>query len=762
MHPHDLVSFEIHAWEYAGATQARTFLRCASKWWFEYIARIVKDATESMKRGTRVHWLLERWLATGAVPEAGLKFRDERNDEEHETTDLDVEIALALVPRLPDPVIPSGLVECGFDSVTLTPPIRFKGTIDLVEPALVKLDDGRDALVVSDHKTRSALKWALSPPELRNDIQAIAYSSHVVQASGWEGPVVFRHYNVTTSKPHRVEIVDCIFEPADLERGRAQLARTVQSMALAATVREPSRLAYNLDACSDYASRVNPDGCAHRHRCAALGRRTLGAFSDIANPDARKVLLMTDVLADILAAGSAPAAPNPLDAAAASGAVDPARAKLIEQIRAIDPDVAFADDADLAKVFETVTAEQTKAISMLMTLKPGTYSAGGSELRAVSLPSLRKLIADAQPPAIESMPDDAIKTEIMRRKPEVKPEHFEGRDRAALIAVLAALRPESAVDAGQINPPDAAPKTVDPAVAETVAGAQPKPPAKRTTRGARMPDAYGGELITRTSLDSGELRRYLREHGYPVPVGKGYGKRLKKLAAQVVAGVIETPSEVDDDLGPFEAGTVATPIGAQTPAAAPVSASTSAGEVVPLHSERDAAASRVRGLARELGLPVPTDEQLAASTDEALVAAVAQLEVRLAEARAAGAGETPAEPTPAPVPEPTTPSPAPQPPTTGFVLFVDCRPSDHAIDLLAHPQIASYARVIAEAKSVPHYLALAYNEGSKRLAAMIATQIAEGALALVGNVCVSTSTPSGPSVVEALSPLARLIVKGDR
>ncbi len=738
----------IDPWAYAGATQTRTFTRCGSKWFFEQIEGHKVETTEPMARGTRVHWLtLDHWLVTGAPPRAGLDFFDERNAETHTTTEADVETALAVIPYLPSPPLPRAHVEHAFDTVDLAPGVRFKGSIDLLE-GVIALPDGRRALLVSDLKTRSDLKWALDPFALRNDTQAIFYCAHVALAVGWLGPVVFRHYNVTTSGTRRVEVIECVFEPDDLARGLATLRPAVYSMALFAHASSAEALPYNLEACGDYASRVNPDGCPHRQRCAALGRRTQGAWSFLHSPETESLLMSIDPLAALLAGASAPSPPDPLAASAAAGAPDPARQALLAQILAIDPSAIVADDADLGAVYTATTAVQTGLITQLLTLQPTTYSADGRELRAVSVPKLRQLVQDAQPVDPAAMTDAAVVAAIVRERHGVTAEHCAAYPPDQLRAMLIKMRAEATTNAGQVAPPDAAPTTVAPTVAADVAASAPKTPAKRTARGAKLPEAYGGELCTRTPLDTGQLQRYLTDKGMPVPVGKGYGRRLRTLCAQVVAGIVETVADVPDDAGPFAAETVATPVAPQT---AP-------------HSDRVHAEPRVRALATRLGLPVD-ETVLAAQTPAQLVDTIAALEVRLSAAEAAGAGVTP--PTPHVVPEPLPVAPAPEPPPVApqgndFVLYVDCRPTREPVtDILGHEVVAQLGARIAEARGLPHYLSIPHAEGSKLLASTLAAQVARNEPALVGSVYVSSRGASGPHVIEALLPYARDVIRSD-
>jgi len=81
---------------------------------------------------------------------------------------------------------------------------------------------------------------------------------------------------------------------------------------------------------------------------------------------------------------------------------------------------------------------------------------------------------------------------------------------------------------------------------------------------ARLPDAYGGELVS--CATSAPLAKYLRDEGLPVPVGKDSRKRRRSLVALHLTGSLRRPekglspravaAKLEERFGPFEGGDV--------------------------------------------------------------------------------------------------------------------------------------------------------------------------------------------------------------
>lgn len=234
------------------ASQGQKFLRCASQWHFTYVQGFRQPPNQPMLDGTAVHSYVQFALAYAlAVPDDRLG-----------------NAARALLRFLPRQAPPE-LVEVRFKIAPemLGFPLWTRGIIDLITV--------ERTLVVQDHKTRSHLKWALTALELRTDFQIRLYALVAARTIKWRGPVIVRHNNVMRSKPHTVRVVETELSAADLDQTQDHVRRTFGAMAYNAIL-PIEQISWNKDACDDYKSRLNPDGCEHRHRCLALGRAVGG------------------------------------------------------------------------------------------------------------------------------------------------------------------------------------------------------------------------------------------------------------------------------------------------------------------------------------------------------------------------------------------------------------------------------------------------------------------------------------------------------
>jgi hypothetical protein len=209
--------------------------------------------------------MLERYLLTGEPPSG--------------PDPLEVEIATASLHRLPTPPVAKPLVERHFYDKELAAPVPIRGIIDLIEPHTRRLADGRECLIVTDHKTTSHLKWAKTNESMALDFQVCVYTCHVQRLLDWPGPIEFRLSYSTTKPPILSEIRSCIFEPEAIQQAAAFVRQTLHAMWLTSMLQDVRHVPYNLSACGDYKSKTNPMGCPHRERCAALGRSTMGVLS---------------------------------------------------------------------------------------------------------------------------------------------------------------------------------------------------------------------------------------------------------------------------------------------------------------------------------------------------------------------------------------------------------------------------------------------------------------------------------------------------
>ena len=257
------------AWSKASATQLKAFRRCPSRWYAEKILGHTTPPTEAMKRGSKIHSMLEAYLRDG--------------------TDLPDDdfgrMAQAALERLPDKgSVPADDVERRFTLDASVLGVPFVGIIDLIE-------DGR----ITDHKTTSDWKYVKAEEELRADPQAQAYALDYVLSSD-EDKVTFRHVYIRTSGGPASRESSVTLTREDLVEAVQTMREDISRMVLASKIEKPSDVEYNLEACGDFG------GCPHRARCATLGRQTLGIVSSLfLNPEDRQ-MDTTDPLAALLAA----------------------------------------------------------------------------------------------------------------------------------------------------------------------------------------------------------------------------------------------------------------------------------------------------------------------------------------------------------------------------------------------------------------------------------------------------------------------------
>lgn len=159
------------------ASQVGTWNECQRKWAWKYVAKIPAPQHASAALGSRVHGHLERYLESGTP----IQFTgaDGRPDEA-------AEIAASGIHLLPPPK--SGMVERKFDlDLKLGSFVGPRGTLPKVMVTGRKDferigDDGRPE--VWDHKTTSAERWAKTPEDLLEDVQAGIYGWEALQKFG--------------------------------------------------------------------------------------------------------------------------------------------------------------------------------------------------------------------------------------------------------------------------------------------------------------------------------------------------------------------------------------------------------------------------------------------------------------------------------------------------------------------------------------------------------------------------------------------------
>lgn len=136
-------------------TQVTKYRQCARKIGYEYVEGFRSPPSPKQAFGREVHRHLERWLRDGVLPDespAGL-------------------VAKQGIGRWLPPPGPELLVEHTW-SIPLECGVVLSGIADCVQPPR-----GDELPLVIDHKSTSALKWALTPEQLGRDAQALLYAT---------------------------------------------------------------------------------------------------------------------------------------------------------------------------------------------------------------------------------------------------------------------------------------------------------------------------------------------------------------------------------------------------------------------------------------------------------------------------------------------------------------------------------------------------------------------------------------------------------
>jgi hypothetical protein len=134
------------------ASQVKLFGRCQRRWAFEYLEGRKTTAGKGAELGSAVHKELEDWLLHSKPPET--------------------RIAMAFLPHTPAPGIPK--VETAITFATTN--AAWRGFIDVLYTVGPAPYAESGDVVIHDHKTTSALSYALTPEGLAVDAQANLYA----------------------------------------------------------------------------------------------------------------------------------------------------------------------------------------------------------------------------------------------------------------------------------------------------------------------------------------------------------------------------------------------------------------------------------------------------------------------------------------------------------------------------------------------------------------------------------------------------------
>lgn len=258
--------------------------RCLRRWHYSTVLGRRQPETDAMRRGTRIHRMLEVFVTdpdhplpvdqktvtyTEQLPMPLLEPDGRVVDKQEVTIPCDAKeqrLANGALLLVPNPVEEELVAEGEFllpSEVTgLGKPV--KGFIDLWIP-------GSKTLV--DYKTRSSDRYDKEEEELRHDPQCVLYAAekmlHIQPDPDGKRRLNFQHINIYTDgkRARRVQL-DNITED-EVEQGLQRLRPLAQRMLIAETL-PVTEVPVNLQACGDYR------GCPFRVECGANGLPVFG------------------------------------------------------------------------------------------------------------------------------------------------------------------------------------------------------------------------------------------------------------------------------------------------------------------------------------------------------------------------------------------------------------------------------------------------------------------------------------------------------
>lgn len=258
--------------------------RCLRRWHYSTVQGRRQPETDAMRRGTRIHRLLEVYVSDPEHPLPTAQSTVTYTEQlpipliEPDGSIVDKrEVTIPCDPKeqrhaqsglllIPDPTQEHLVAEGEFllpaEVTGLGKPV--KGFIDLWIP-------GTNTLV--DYKTRSSDRYDKDEEELRHDPQCILYAAekmrHIQPDPDGKRRLSFRHINIyTDGKRARPVQLDNITED-EVEQGLQRLRPLAQRMLIAETL-PVTEVPVNVQACGDYR------GCPFRVECGANGLPVFG------------------------------------------------------------------------------------------------------------------------------------------------------------------------------------------------------------------------------------------------------------------------------------------------------------------------------------------------------------------------------------------------------------------------------------------------------------------------------------------------------
>lgn len=258
-------------------SQYQTFFKhCPRKWWFRYVCKLEEPKKTFQGLGSAFHRVIETFLkadATGRDPATGkpVELYTPELVSEFKLLPQDLELIQRLIPE----AIENGtLYRPGGDFAVER---EYFWDIPGGKAQEHGFTDLLEADCVSDHKTTSASRWALTREDLKFDLQMRAYAlelTRVHRAQGQEPPeeIRLRHnIYVTKDKPRTFYRETSVLQQ-DLIEHEEKILQIVNDMLTLTPVRAtdwesiPDSPRPKSDACNAYG------GCPYRGICAKAER----------------------------------------------------------------------------------------------------------------------------------------------------------------------------------------------------------------------------------------------------------------------------------------------------------------------------------------------------------------------------------------------------------------------------------------------------------------------------------------------------------
>lgn len=220
----------------SSASQVSTFELCPRKWAFLKIEKLEDPPSRFAKFGTKTHAHLEDWFLHRRLPPQTKEGRAAR----------------AILRHLPPPQTPG--IDVEHEIGIVVGGVRFKGFID------VRILNRDPRPLVSDHKTTGDLKWAKSPDDLPNDVQATLYALDTMNAAGCDA-VDLQWTYATRDRARSLPVLRTVTR-AEIEPRIAKTAQAAGAMKQLFETQTPAlSIEPNAAGCEAFG------GCPFRNRC---------------------------------------------------------------------------------------------------------------------------------------------------------------------------------------------------------------------------------------------------------------------------------------------------------------------------------------------------------------------------------------------------------------------------------------------------------------------------------------------------------------